>query len=60
MTNQKGFSIIELSIVMALIAILIVIFLPQYEKFQARAKRSEGYSAIHAIRVMQWSLSRGV
>lgn len=42
--NQKGFSIIELLIVVAIIAILILVALPQYKKYIIRAQVSEGLS----------------
>ena len=47
--ESKGFTLIELMIVVAIIAILAAIAIPQYRKFQLKAKTSEAKTNIGAI-----------
>jgi len=53
--NRKGFTLIELMIVVAIIAILAAIAIPQYRKFQLKAKAAEGKTNLEAIRVAEES-----
>lgn len=46
MKNQKGFSMIELMMVVTIIGVLTVIGVPQYQKFQMKAKQSEAKSLL--------------
>ena len=51
--NRKGFTLIELMIVVAIIAILAAIAIPQYRKFQLKAKTSEAKTNLGAIKTCE-------
>lgn len=51
MNSQKGFTLIELMIVIAILGILIAIALPAYQDYTVRAKVSEGLNLASAAKL---------
>jgi type IV pilus assembly protein PilA len=50
MKRQKGFTLIELMIVVAIIAILAAIAIPQYQSYAARAQASEAFLTMDPVK----------
>ena len=46
--NNKGFSLIELMVVVAIIGLLASFAIPQYSSFQAKARQKEGQSLLNS------------
>ncbi|WP_310736415.1 MULTISPECIES: pilin [unclassified Pseudoalteromonas] len=58
--SQKGFTLIELMIVVAIIGILAAIAIPQYQNYIARSQFSEAHSLLSGARVaVQERVSQG-
>lgn len=52
--NQKnGFTLIEMMIVVAIVGILASIAIPQFERFLARSKRTEAFSMLNSVKIME-------
>lgn len=50
MNNQKGFTLIELMIVVAIIGILAAVAIPQYQDYTVRARVSEGLTLADSLK----------
>ena len=51
--NRNGFSLIELMVVVAIMAFLAMIAVPNFNRFLAKAKRAEAYMNLNSIYVTE-------
>jgi len=51
MQKSKGFTLIELMVVIAIIGVLMAIALPQYQRYTIRAKASQSLNAIRPVQL---------
>ncbi len=56
MKSQKGFTLIELMVVVAIIGVLAAVALPNFRKYQAKAKTTEAKVQLSAVYTAQASL----
>lgn len=55
--NESGFTLVELMVVVAIIGILLVIGVPQYAKFQAKARQTEIKNQLGAVYTAETSFA---
>jgi len=51
--QNKGFTLIEMMIVVAIVGVLAAIAIPQFDRFLARSKRAEAFSMLDAVQIME-------
>lgn len=57
MANERGFTLIELMIVLAIIAIVLAIAFTEYRNMQARGNEASALSSMRSIAAAQWQFA---
>lgn len=47
--NQEGFTLVELMVVVAIVGILVAVAIPQYSKYQSKARQTEAKTDLESI-----------
>jgi type IV pilus assembly protein PilA len=55
--NQEGFTLIELMVVVAIVGVLVALAIPQYAKYQSRARQTEAKTTLGSIYTAEQSFS---